>query len=124
MARLAGPDGDRGRPRPDGALRRLLEPASGSGVSLLALETLVERSGKDAARGWSFTAVDLDRHCARMTAARGMADAFVHRLPLGERVVYQGDALGPASELAVRVHATAPDLPPDTVAPARDRAVR
>jgi len=123
MAELVGPSAAEAGPGPGGGLWRLCEPACGSGVLLLAsLHVLTERSGRDAARHWSFTAVDLDGDCARMAAVQLLANALIHRAPLGEVVVYRGNSLGPASELTPLVHLVAPDLPPETVAPARHPA--
>lgn len=96
-------------PRPGGGLWRLLEPAAGSGVMLLsAMNVIAEQHGKGALCWWSFTAIDLDALCARMTALQVLANCAVHEAPLGELVVYQGNALGPLDELRVVVRATAP----------------
>lgn len=123
MAALAGPGAAEAGPRPGGGLWRLCEPACGSGVLLLAsLHVLTERCGRDAARHWSFTAIDLDGHCARMAAAQLLANGLIHQTPPGELVVYRGNSLGPAHDLEVLVHGVAPDTPPQTVAPARHPA--
>jgi len=123
MAEVVGPGEAEVGPRPDGDLWRLCEPACGSGVMILAfLQTLLARGGRTAVRHWSVTAIDLDGDCARMTAAQLLANALIHQTPPGEILVYRGNALGPASDLTVVVHATAPTLPPDTVLPARHPA--
>ena len=100
------------RPKPDGDLYRVCEPASGSGALLLAwAETIAERDGMDALRHWSFTAIDRAPDCARMTAVQLLANASIQPCAFGELLVYQGSALGPVSDLDVVVHATAATTP-------------
>ncbi|MBK1720111.1 N-6 DNA methylase [Thiocystis violacea] len=74
-------------------LIRVLEPTSGSGVMLLAMcECLQRRHGVAALRRFAFTAIDLDRLCAEMTATQLLANAAFHGEP-GELHVYHGNAL-------------------------------
>jgi hypothetical protein len=86
---------------------RVMEPASGAGVMLLAAcQTVVAEHRADALRRFSFTAVDLDGLCAGMTACQLLANGTMHGA-IGELVVYQGNVLGPDSELDVVVHMVA-----------------
>ena len=97
-------------PRVDGdkGLTTVLEPASGSGVMVLAMcQEVIETHGKDALADWSLTAIDLGSYCARMTAAQLLANSI---LTLGELLVFQGNALFPEKELTVIVHGTAPHI--------------
>jgi hypothetical protein len=104
--------------RPGGGLWRACEPACGSGALILGLlEQLVQQHGAQALQHWSVTAIDLDPLCAHMCAAQLLANLFVHRRSLGELVVYQGNALGPADGLSVVVHLTVKDLSPHLVLP-------
>ncbi|NEV62339.1 N-6 DNA methylase [Thiorhodococcus minor] len=74
-------------------LIRVLEPAAGSGVMLLALcQVVLKRHGRTALSRLSLTAVDLDPLCAAMTATQLLANAVVHG-PLGELRVDHGNAL-------------------------------
>ena len=112
---------------------RIMEPACGAGVMLLAACGLIAtQHGPQALRRCSFTAIDLDGRCAGMTACQMLANGTIHGA-LGELVVYQGNALGPDSELEVVIHwvATprferaepAPEILP-AKAPARIAAIR
>ena len=112
---------------------RVMEPASGAGVMLLAAGGLIAtRHGPQALRRCSFTAVDLDGLCAGMTACQMLANGTLHGA-MGELVVYQGNTLGPDSELDVVVHRVAtprferaepaPEILP-AKAPARIAAIR
>ena len=117
------------RPKPDGDLYRVCDPASGSGALLLAwAETIAERDGMDALRHWSFTAIDRAPDCARMTAVQLLANASIQPCAFGELLVYQGSALGPVSDLDVVVHATAATTPakhaPPATHPARIEALQ
>lgn len=103
------------RPPSDGGLRRVCEPASGSGALLLAWAgTIAEREGIEALRYWSFTAIDLASECARMTAVQLLANAVIQPCVFGELLVYQGNALAASSDLDVVVHAVAPTTPLST----------
>ena len=100
-------------------LTTVMEPASGSGVMLLAMcQEVIEVQGIEALGRWSLTAVDLDSYCARMTASQLLANCFIHGLTLGELVVYQGNSLFPDKEMTVIVHATASGIDLSEVAPA------
>lgn len=77
----------------EGTLIRVLEPAAGSGVMLLALcQVVLKRHGRAALKRLSLTAVDLDPLCAAMTATQLLANAVLHG-PLGELRVDHGNAL-------------------------------
>lgn len=89
-------------------LVRIMEPAAGSGVMLLATcHRVAEEHGVDALRRLSFTAIDLDHLCVQMTACQMLANSALHGA-MGELLVYRGNALGPPSELEVVVHMAAP----------------
>jgi len=91
----------------DGRLIRVMEPSAGSGVMMLATcEAIVADHGADALSRFSFSAIDLDPLCTLMTACQLLANAFIHGT-IGELVVYQGNALGPDSDLDVVVHMVA-----------------
>lgn len=97
----------------DGRLLRACEPACGSGALVLAfMQAQTDARGPGALRSWSITAIDLDVLCARMCAAQVLANLLLHRLELGELVVYRGNALGPRSGLSVVIHTTVADLTP------------
>ncbi|MBK1717197.1 SAM-dependent DNA methyltransferase [Thiocystis violacea] len=77
----------------DGTLIRVLEPAAGSGVRLLALcQVVLKRHGRAALGRLSLTAVDLDPLCAAMTATQLLSNAVLHG-PLGELRVDHGNSL-------------------------------
>ncbi|NEX19858.1 N-6 DNA methylase [Thiorhodococcus mannitoliphagus] len=77
----------------DGTLIRVLEPAAGSGVMLLALcQVVLKRHGRAALNRLSLTAVDLDPLCAAMTATQLLANAVLHG-SLGELRVDHGNSL-------------------------------
>lgn len=104
---------------PDGRLLRACEPACGSGALVLVfMQAQTDARGSSALRSWSITAIDLDVLCARMCAAQVLANLLLHRIELGELVVYRGNALGPRSGLSVVIHTTVADLRPDLVLPA------
>ena len=72
---------------------RVMEPACGSGVMLLAACDGVQRHhGVSALQQFALTAIDLDCLCAEMTATQLLANATLHGA-LGEVHVYQGNAL-------------------------------
>jgi hypothetical protein len=114
MAQLSLADHPKGEP-PDGKLWRMCEPSCGSGALVLGF---LNNLDADDRRRWSITCIDLDGLCAQMCAAQLMANLFIHRLDIGEVLVYRGNALGPASGLSVLLHATMRDLSPDLVLPA------
>lgn len=106
-------------------MRRVCEPASGSGALLLVWAgTIAEREGIEALRYWSFTAIDLASECARMTAVQLLANAVIQPCVFGELLVYQGNALAASSDLDVMVHAVAPTTPPEHAPPARLDAIQ
>lgn len=109
-----------GAERPaDGRLLRACEPACGSGALILAfMQAQTVARGSSALRSWSITGIDLDVLCARMCAAQVLSNLLLHRLELGELVVYRGNALGPTSGLSVVIHTTVADFRPDLVLPA------
>lgn len=114
MAQMALAAPPKGEP-PDGKLWRMCEPACGSGALVLGFLQHLDPAQR---RRWSITCIDLDGLCAQMCAAQLMANLFMHRLEVGELLVYRGNALGPASGLSVLLHATMRDLGPDLVLPA------
>lgn len=85
-------------PRSDGGLWRVLDPAVGSGVMLLAVVRLLHRRDPESLLWWSFTGVDIDRYCALMCACNLATNAFIHQCALGEIVVYRGNSLGPLTK--------------------------
>ena len=110
-------------------LLSMCDPCCGSGVQLLsAAAALHGHAGPAVLRRWSFTGIDLDNLCAKMTALAMLANCALHDLPVGELVVYRGNSLMPAACWRVIVHATAPDAPITRVAPAlhpvRTKAIR
>lgn len=108
----------------DGRLIRVCDPASGSGVMLLAFADVVaERAGNlEALKHYSFTGIDLDRVCALMAPLQLVANGLYHGAQYGELCFYQGNALGDPKDLAVVIHATRSDLPAETVTPAKHPA--
>jgi hypothetical protein len=93
-------------------LIKVLEPACGSGVLLLAFaQCVIERDGTDALAAYSITAVDLDLTVARTAAAQLLTCLRVTGAALGELVVLHGNSLDASEEMQVIVHATHCDLP-------------
>lgn len=91
-------------------LIRVLEPTCGSGVMLLAVMDKIARDyGPEDLRNWSFTGVDLDLTCARMTAIQIMANLAHHDLVLGEVRISQANSLS-LEHLRTVVWATAAPL--------------
>lgn len=85
------------------------DPACGSGVMLLAkANQVLEESGIEELRRWSFYACDLDGICARMTAIQLAANCAVHRVEIGEILVLQGDTLSRTDTKQLIMHATSP----------------
>lgn len=118
MAKLQGVDKPRARAS-DLDLLRMCEPSCGSGALVLAfMQQIVERDGRQGLRAWSITGIDLDPLCAQLCAVQVLSNLYVQRLELGELVIYRGNSLGRADELAVVVHTTVRDLTHDIVIPA------
>ena len=112
-------------PHPDGRLWQVYEPASGAGGMLLAfIQVQIERFTPESLRHWSYTAIDLDTRCAQMTAAQLLANVLIHQIPMGEVVVYQGNALAPDADWRVIVHASMEADRPPARHPARIEAVQ
>jgi hypothetical protein len=110
MAKISFQDFDLERHPKDRSIA-VMEPAAGAGAMMLAAAHLIAgRYGADALRRFSFTAVDLDGLCAGMTACQLLANAQIHGA-LGELVVYQGNTLGPESDLEVVIHRVATPAP-------------
>lgn len=100
-------------------LIKVLEPACGSGVMLLALaQCVVERFGPAALRAYSITAVDLDRTVAWIAAAQLLTCLSVTETTLGELVVLHGNSLVCDHDMRLIVHATCRDLPSTGTVPA------
>ncbi|MDH5217812.1 MAG: SAM-dependent methyltransferase [Gammaproteobacteria bacterium] len=113
--------------RPNSRLIKVLEPACGSGVLLMAIcQEVIERYGKADLVNWSLTGIDLDRYCASMTAAQLLANTYIHQVSIGEIVVYRGNAFNPES-CDVLLHAVSKhvELPlPLAKAPERIEVIR
>lgn len=100
-------------------LVRICEPACGSGALLLSfMRSAVAAGGRSALESYSFTAIDLDRLCARICAAQILVNMHIHDHSVGELVVYHGDALDDPASLKVVIHASIRSLGPDLVLPA------
>lgn len=82
------------RPKPDGELWRMQEPACGCGALVLAwLACLVEDFGPDALHLWSIQAIDRDLTALRACALQVVA-TLAHRVwGIGEFQVLHGDTL-------------------------------
>lgn len=94
------------KPSP-GALIKVLEPAAGSGVMLLsAMQVIAAHPGPSALLEYSFTGIDLDATCARMTAIQLLTNCNIHGVQLGEIVVLHGNALGDPQALETIVRAS------------------
>lgn len=107
-----------GDEEPRGRLVTACDPTCGSGVMLLSLaQVLLRQDEPDRLRRYSFTGVDLDPICARMTVMQFMANCAIHKLEVGELVVFWGDRLLPWTKMDLLVHATSPSLLPDEVVP-------
>lgn len=92
-----------------GDLIRVIDPACGSGVMMLAAaQEVFYGQGADALLRYSLTGVDLDRTCAKMMATQFMANCSIHDVKIGEVVVYHGNSLFPDQMMNLLVHATAP----------------
>ena len=105
-----------------GPLYRACDPASGSGVMLLAFANeILEQHGTTGLLRLSITACDLDPYCARMCATQIIANCNIHNVQLGEVLIYCGNSLGPWHNLDVVVHASAPTVAkePPALAPER-----
>lgn len=70
---------------------RILEPAAGSGVMLLAACEHINKAHRALDRV-AITAIDLDGLCAHMTATQLLANSYIHAT-IGEITVLRGDAL-------------------------------
>ena len=82
------------------------DPAAGSGVLLLAHAAALTRiAGAEAVATLHVHAVDVDRLCARMTAAQFLVNWAVHEMPLWELEVYHGDSLRLETKACI-VHAS------------------
>jgi hypothetical protein len=104
---------------PRGRLVTACDPTCGSGVMMLSLAQVLLRQGEpDRLRRYSFTGVDLDPICARMMAMQFLANCAIHRLEVGELVVFWGDSLLPWTKMDLLIHATSPSLQPEEVVPA------
>ena len=100
-------------------LIKVLEPACGSGVMLLAFaQCVIDNFGRTALRAYSFTAVDLDCTVARIAAAQLLTCLSVTESTLGELVVLHGNSLVCDQDMRLIVHATCRDLTPTRIAPA------
>lgn len=112
-----------GRPMPESnGLIRACDPASGSGVMMLAFASEILTShGPEGLLRLSVTGCDLDPYCARMFAVQAVANCNVHNVQLGESVVYRGNSLGPWEDLDVIIHATAPSVVKEPPAFSPDR---
>lgn len=113
----------------DTRLRSMCDPCCGSGVQLLNAAAAIYRAGgREAVLRWSFTGIDLDNLCAKITAFAILANAALHGIPVGELLVYRGNSLAAPDQWRVIVHATAPQVPAAAVVPAlaasRTRAIR
>ena len=110
-----------GNTDPDkGKLTSVCDPACGSGIMLLAFaHNIVTVHGNESLPYFSFTGIDLDRLCARITACQFLTNAFIHQLTYGELLIYQGNALADLTDLNVVVHATRADLPESQFIPAK-----
>lgn len=82
------------RPKPDGELWRMQEPACGCGALVLAsLATLVEDFGPRALHLWSIQAIDKDLTAARACALQVVATLAHCVWGIGEFQVLHGDTL-------------------------------
>lgn len=107
-------------PIPADRLTRVHDPAMGSGVMLLAFAAAVaDQLGPETLQWFSFSGIDLDAVCARMTPLQLLANVLIHQLTVGEILAYHGNALLDPAELAVVVHLARSDLP-EPFAPASD----
>jgi hypothetical protein len=95
----------------DGELLTACDPASGSGVMMLAqASTVLDYHGAEALKNWSLFCCDLDPFCARMSAVQLVGNCSVHGVQIGEIVVLRGDSLSTREEKEIIVHASAPGV--------------
>jgi hypothetical protein len=96
---------------PQDRLLTACDPACGSGVMMLATASVIlRRAGAEALRRWSFYGCDLDPICARMMAVQFAANCALHKIVVGEVIVFCGNSLRPADDKQVILHASAPGL--------------
>ncbi|WP_244797503.1 N-6 DNA methylase [Caballeronia grimmiae] len=99
-----------------GRLAVACDPACGSGIMMLATaHTILNAQGPAALKSWSFVGCDIDGICARMMAIQFLANCAVHRIEVGEVIVFCGDSLRVDQPKEIVVHASAPGI---KVAPA------
>lgn len=104
----------------------IIDPACGSGATLLAAANqILTTQGNQALYMTSISAIDIDLLCARMTAVQMVANCNVWGVQLGEIVVYQGNSLGPLTDMRTVLHANAPGhVVPPALDPIRQRMIR
>lgn len=103
----------------NGQLVHCCDPASGSGVMMLATcQEVFETLGADSLKHYSLTCNDIEPTCSLMSATQLVANCFIHNAPVGEIIVYRGDALGDPADLSVILHATSSHIPANDVPPA------
>ena len=106
---------------PDVGLYRMSDPACGSGVMALAFaSSVMDSNGPEVLKRVSFTGIDVDYLCARLFALQLLGNCMIHRVELGEVLVFHGNALGPLDQLNTVMHTTNRDLPINEYMPAKD----
>lgn len=104
----------------------IIDPACGSGATLLAAANqILTTQGNQALYMTSFSAIDIDLLCARLTAVQMVANCNVLGVQLGEIVVYHGNTLGPLTDMRTVLHANAPGhVVPPALDPIRQRMIQ
>lgn len=122
MARMSNPTS---LAVPQDRLLTACDPAAGSGVMMLATASLIlQEQGTEGLRRWSFCGCDLDEICSKMMAVQFAANCAVHKIVVGEVIVFRGNSLRPTEEKQVILHASAPGLTvPPSNAPFRQRLI-
>ncbi|PHR62208.1 MAG: hypothetical protein COA43_00780 [Robiginitomaculum sp.] len=94
---------------------RVYEPACGSGAMILATIKTIYENNPELLKRTSFTMVDLDPLCCRMSAVQIMANCLINGVEIGELFIVQGNALGDPLNMTPYYHVSRPEIEPMSV---------
>lgn len=103
-----------------GKLRKIGDPACGSGVMVLCYaQAVMRRGGPESLKDWMFYGNDLDYLCSITCATQLLANMAVFNLEAGEILVTRGDALSADQRYKVIAHAVGKSRAAETSPAAR-----